>query len=69
MTAHAPIAVTIAEASTLVPASTDTIRRAIRKDRADDKFPPPLAAKRDGKGRLSISVADLTAWHEAWEDA
>jgi hypothetical protein len=63
------VAVTIAEATTLVPASESTIRRAIRKDRDDGKFPPPLAAKRDGKGRLSISVADLTAWHEAWEDA
>lgn len=63
------VAVTIAEATTLVPASESTLRRAIRKDKADDKFPPPLPAKRDGKGRLSISVADLTAWHEAWDDA
>lgn len=63
------VAVTIAEATTLVPASESTIRRAIRKVAEDGKFPPPLPAKKDGSGKQSIKVADLEAWHDSWEDA
>lgn len=63
------IAVTLAEATTIVPASESTLRRAIHKDTADGKFPPPLPAKRDSKGRLSIKVSDLDAWHDSWDDA
>ena len=63
------IAVTLAEATTLVPASKDTLLRAIRKDVADGKFPPPLPAKKNGKGHFSVAVADLEAWHAAWDDA
>jgi hypothetical protein len=61
--------VTIAEAVDMYPTSESTLRRAIRKDVADGKFPPPLPAKRDGKGRLSIKVAELDAWHDSWDDA
>ena len=63
------LAVTIDEAADLVPASESTIRRAIRKVTDDGTFPPPLPAKRNGKGHLSIKVSDLEAWHDSWEDA
>lgn len=63
------IAVTLEEATELVPVSVSTLRKAIRKDVADGVFPPPLTAKRNGRGALSIKVTELEEWHDSWDDA
>lgn len=64
----ARIGVDIATAAELVGFSADTIRRAIRKTKADGVFPPPLAAKRTPKG-YRIRTAALEAWFDALPDA
>ncbi|HEY9249240.1 MAG TPA: helix-turn-helix domain-containing protein [Rariglobus sp.] len=62
-----PMAFTLNEAAATARQSPSTIRRAIH---ATDPaaFPPPLKAKRDGKGYL-ILAADLNAWLESLPDA
>lgn len=62
------IALPLKDAAVAVGFSIDTLKRAIR---ATDPaaFPPPLKAKRDSKGRLSVKVSDLEAWFDSLEDA
>lgn len=67
-TTAAPLAYDIANAAEAVGFSADTIRRAIRKTRADDVFPPPLRAKRTPKG-YRVKVSDLDAWFDSLPDA
>lgn len=70
MTAQ-PIAVDLATAAEMAGTSIDTIRRAIRAN-GRDAFPPPLTAKRMGRGanaRQVIKVSDLHAWVDALPDS
>lgn len=64
----APLVVKIRDAAVMVSQSEDTIRRAIR---ATDPaaFPPPLKAKRGGRGEYLIRVADLDRWVDQLDDA
>ena len=32
-------------------------------------WPPPLAAKRDGRGRYRIAADELRRWFDSWKDA
>jgi predicted DNA-binding transcriptional regulator AlpA len=62
------LALTVKEAASLTPFSEDTLDKAIR---ATDptRFPPPLKAKRDSRGRRIILRRDLQAWLESLPDA
>lgn len=62
------VAFDIAGAAEAVSLSPDTIRRAIRKTKPDDQFPPMLRAKRTPKG-YRVKVADLDAWFDSLPDA
>ena len=59
---------TLAQAADSVGYHESVMRRAIH---ATDPtaFPPPLKAKRDGKGRYRIRPVDLDAWVDSLEDA
>jgi hypothetical protein len=62
------ILVKASEAAQMVSMSEATIKRAIRTtDPAS--FPPPLKAKRGGKGEYLIAVAELHRWAARLDDA
>lgn len=68
------LAVKIAEAAEMVSQSPATIRRAIKATRAvDDEgrpvFPPPLKAKKGGKGEHLIDVREPERWFASLPDA
>lgn len=62
------ILVKIAEAAPMVSQSQATISRAIRTTDANS-FPPPLKAKKGGKGEYLIFVDDLVKWAKSLPDA
>lgn len=62
------LVVPLAEAAHLMSCSTQTLRRAILGNPADTGL-PPLRGKRDSKGRITVKVSDLIAWHDALPDA
>ena len=59
--------VTLQQASDLTPYSVATLRKAVLSD--GSSWPPPLPAKRDSKGRITVKTADLLAWHDRMADA
>ena len=62
---------TIDEAAEAYGVSVSTLRRAAHST-DPDAFPPPIKAKRKGKGEkagLSFHRTALDAWFEAWPDA
>ncbi|MFC8733135.1 hypothetical protein ACFT5B_11810 [Luteimicrobium sp. NPDC057192] len=64
----APLALTLKDAADLTPFSVDTIERAV-KATDPKKFPPPLRAKRDSRGRRIVLLKDLEAWLDSLPDA
>lgn len=62
------LAVTLKEATELVPFSEDTLDRAT-KATDPQAFPPPLRAKRDSRGRRVVLVRDLASWLDSLPDA
>lgn len=61
----------IRDAATAYSVSESTIRRAI-KATDPESFPPPLRAKRKGKGEKAevvIHAEWLDAWVESWPEA
>lgn len=63
----ARLALTVREAADLARVSPDTIKRAIHAT-SSAQFPPPLRAKRAGRGFL-ILTDDLHVWLDSLPDA
>lgn len=53
---------TLQEAVAETPYGEKTLRRAVKKVKVDEEFPPPLKSRRDRRGRIIISAEHLTAW-------
>lgn len=63
------LAYDLADAERVVPFSKSTLERAAKKPRNDGMFPPPLATKRDSKGRRIVLSTALQAWLESLDDS
>jgi transposase len=61
------LAYSVRSAAEAIEVSEDTIRRAI-KATDPNAWPPPLAAKTDGR-RIRIEAAELQRWFHSWKDA
>jgi hypothetical protein len=63
-----PVALHLKEAAAAVGVSERTLRRALHQTEIG-VYPPPIAGKRDSKGRITIAVRELERWHDSLDDA
>lgn len=62
------VALPLDEAAESVGVSVRTLRRALHQTKTG-VYPPPIAGKKDSKGRITISVRELERWHDSLDDA
>lgn len=62
------VALHLEDAAAAVGVSVRTLRRALHQTKTG-VYPPPIAGKKDSKGRITISVRELERWHDSLDDA